>query len=209
MSRHPTLRRRRDDALMAQQAQARDPASSHASSGGLGGCPLKNLGNTCYLNVILQVLVHVPGIKQVLSCCTAENTPHSESLLVSLRDLMHILSSRDESTAVSPKKLVDSLFDSGSKWVTKYKAEKGQQQSADEFLQYLLEQVQELQSLFSFDMLDVKHNMVQPSTILPVMVIPRDGKVPLSALIHAQFTGQGMLLLDFKSVLIVVVILNY
>jgi len=46
---------------------------------------------------------------------------------------------------------------------------------------------------------------VQPSTILPVMVIPRAGKVPLSALIHAQFTGQDMLLLDIKSVLIVVV----
>ena len=39
---------------MAQQAQARDPASSHASSGGLGGCPLINLGNTCYLNASIE-----------------------------------------------------------------------------------------------------------------------------------------------------------
>ena len=187
---------------MAQQAQAGDPASSHASSGGLG-CPLKNLGNTCYMNAILQVLVDVPGIKQVLAGSTA-STAASESLLLLLRELMDILSSGDESTAVSPKALVDSLFDPDSKWVTKYKAEKGQQHSADEFLQYLLEQVPELQSCVAFDMLDVNQT-VQPSTILHVMLVPRAGKVPLSALIHAQFTCKDIPLSNFKSVLIVVV----
>jgi len=188
---------------MAQQAQARDPASSHASSGGLGGCPLINLGNTCYLNASIEgmcVFRSVPIMSRGLGWRIHESV---EDTKLSTNKQHSLSRSGDQSTAVSPKKLVDSLFDSGSKWVTQYKAEKGRQQSADEFLQYLLEEVPQLQSLFSFNMVDINHNIGEPSTILQVMVNPRAGKVPLSALIHAQFTGQGMLLLDFKSVLIV------
>jgi ubiquitin C-terminal hydrolase len=165
------------------------------------------LGNTCYVNAILQVLVGVPDIKIVLAGSTALTAGSGEScLLLPLRELMDIMSSPlgDESTAVSPTALVDSLFHRDSKWVTKYNAKKGQQHSADEFLQCLLEEVPELQQLVAFDMQDV-NKVVQTSSILHVELVPHAGKLPLSALIHAQFISKDMPLSNFTRLLIVVV----
>ena len=182
---------------MAQEAQAGAPVD--AVGQGRPFCPLKNLGNTCYINANIQALVGVPAIKQAL--ITADSTASTASQIsLRLRELVISMSSGDGCTAVSLPALVDSLFAPDSKWVTTHTAEKGEQQCADDFLQCLLEQVPKLEGCVAFEMLGVNHQS-ERGTMLRVGLVQRAGEVPLSALIHAQYNGK---LINFSSELIVV-----
>jgi hypothetical protein len=100
--------------------------------------------------------------------------------------------------------LVESLLAKDSKWVTAHDAEEGEQQLADEFLQFLLDKSPVLNSCTGFEMKE--HNdSVHLSNLLFVDLAPV-GKmvVHLAALVHAQFPSQGLPLSNVSNVFILV-----
>ena len=101
------------------------------------GLPSRN--NTCYVAATMQLLLGEPIIAAAL-----RRTVNATSSVVArnLFELANVMSSTTEGTPLSPQQLVDTIHDAASQWVRHpYDAVRGQQQCADEFLQFLLDLV--------------------------------------------------------------------
>ena len=68
---------------------------------------LENLGNTCYFNSVVQVLLHCPLARQAI-----ENAPHSIHVLRELRTLFTRMTNDDASTFISPSECFDAVMNS-------------------------------------------------------------------------------------------------
>lgn len=113
---------------------------SKNSNRALMGAGLENLGNTCFLNSVLQCFIHtVPLLQPILSnehLAHPSNNCNKECfcLLCALRDL--ILGSLASNTAVSPWDLVNNLTYISSNF------QRFQQEDAHEFLQCFLDKLE-------------------------------------------------------------------
>ncbi|XP_050234718.1 ubiquitin carboxyl-terminal hydrolase 21 [Mercurialis annua] len=103
------------------------------------GAGLRNLGNTCYVNAILQCLTHTVPLVMAIRSSNHPNPCHSSSegffcIVCTLRD--HIESSLASSgKAISPYRVVNNLRHILSRF------EEYQQEDAHEFLQCLLDKL--------------------------------------------------------------------
>ena len=66
---------------------------------------LENLGNTCYFNSVVQVLLHCPLARQAI-----ENAPQSIHVLRELRTLFTRMTNDDASTFISPSECFDAVM---------------------------------------------------------------------------------------------------
>jgi ubiquitin carboxyl-terminal hydrolase 14 len=71
---------------------------------------LQNLGNTCYLNAVIQCLLTVPELRQALAQFRGSLTPSesesAQNLTVAIRDVMHMM---EKEAVVTPILLVQVL----------------------------------------------------------------------------------------------------
>ena len=166
---------------------------------------LQNLGNTCFMNAVLQGLAGIDLWRRDVDRAVDNPSVHEpgSSLAHVFRKLMHEMS-RANGGVVSPQALVDCIHQPESPWVQKHKAQKGVQQSADEFLQFLLEEDDMLRDRTTFHARELNgcsdpKGSPQPFPTLPIALVRRS-RVSLSALIHAQYA-----LTELNDVLIIVV----
>ncbi|KAG6428415.1 hypothetical protein SASPL_112666 [Salvia splendens] len=116
------------------------PPSSSLSNRAIIGAGLENLGNTCFLNSVLQCFIHtVPLLQPILSngyLMQSTNNYNKEqfSVLNAMRDL--IFQSLVSNTAVSPFDLVNNLTHISSNF------QRFQQEDAHEFLQCFLDRLE-------------------------------------------------------------------
>lgn len=106
----------------------------------------ENFGNTCYCNSVLQALYYCEPFRQEVlkeraqteACQLVEGTPRAHSILQALGDLFHELSSQKKRTGVlSPRNFIIQLRKQNELF-------RGfMQQDAQEFLNYLLNEIDE------------------------------------------------------------------
>lgn len=123
-------------------------SAESSEAGNLVGAALENLGNTCFLNAVLQSLMHtVPLLERLLSIHHAsEYHIGGFCALCALRDQVE-LSLASSGGTLSPDKLVENLNQFSSSF------ERYQQEDAHEFLQCFLNKLEDC-------LLDLeKHNL--------------------------------------------------
>jgi hypothetical protein len=101
---------------------------------------------------------------------------------------------------VAPREFLDSIFEADSTWVTTYGAERDKQQSADEFLIFLIESIQELEGCVKFNVLQYNNALIT-ETFLKV-TLEKSSKTDLQSLISAQYHGT---ISNLSQILIIVV----
>ena len=149
-------------------------------------CGLKNLGNTCYISAVVQLIAGQPGLVDAIQAAVG---PESPPLACCFVELLNMMCATAEGTIQSLQTLHDAIFEN-SQWTQEpYKAVKGQQQSADEFLTFLCGVIPGLAGAVNFEERTHPNGDWTPgSTILTVDLAP-DTKKSLTALLHAQYAG--------------------
>jgi hypothetical protein len=154
-------------------------------SGGRGGlgsapplCGLNNLGNTCYVNALLQMLCASEELVQlILNSCAAGT--------LGLADvIMQMRFPEKGQNAIAPYDFVGSIYSPHCTWVTSYKAKKDEQHASDEFLFFLMQSIPELFNCAKFDLMQPDRTLSEEST-LPVHITGSD--LNLQELIRAQY----------------------
>jgi hypothetical protein len=157
-------------------------------------CGLENLGDTCYMNSVLQALASSPPIvRAMLDSDAAEH--------LKLSSLIQEMTMSGKRNPVAPREFLDSIFEADSTWVTTYGAERDKQQSADEFLMFLIESIQELEGCVKFNVMQYNNALI-PETFLKV-TLENSSKTDLQSLIRAQYPGT---ISDLSQILIIVVV---
>lgn len=153
---------------------------------------LVNLGNTCFMNSVVQLLT---GPKDIAVRMLNSNAAVSLGLTKVVQEIISI----DESSAYAPSGLLASIYAENCTWVTAYKAEEGKQQCVAEFLTFLIDSIPELQACVEFKLLQ-PNKKLEPQTILDVALqdYPR---MNLESLICFQYPE----IRDVNQTLIVVV----
>ena len=143
--------------------------------------------NTCYIAAALQLIIGEPGIVQSVRDAVDLN---AQPLARRFCELINVMCEAVPGTIVDMRLFLDALFDQHSHWTKPpYNAVRGQQQSADEFLQFLLEEIPGLAVYVSFSERTLPATAWQAgSTTLNVELAP-GARLPLTTLIHAQYAG--------------------
>lgn len=140
---------------------------------------LANLGNTCYVNSVVQMLM---ASGPIVTCLM--NSPAAENL--ELTSLVMSMRFTGDKQVVVPSDFVERICVPNSLWVTQYGAMLGSQQCASEFLQFLLESIQELRECVKFQVL--VNDATQQQTTLKVG-LEDFGSLNLQTLITTQYPG--------------------
>ena len=123
-----------------------------------GKIGMQNLGNTCYINAVIQCLLNIPQLSEFLQSNFRQNSDVRESIIV--REFVKINNSywnvhantpndRSHKPVMSPEKFVLSIFNATEQF--KF----GEQHDASEFLVFLLE------GIHKFTCINVKFNIHQ------------------------------------------------
>lgn len=126
-----------------QPAQPPAAAPVDGSSAGTVGGGLANLGNTCFMNAVLQCLIHTPQLnrycerRQHSSKCRQRTTrPQAFCLGCSLEELMHRTFSRGvQSATFAPRAIANALPEIAKGFHL------GRQEDAHEFVRYVLDRL--------------------------------------------------------------------
>eukprot|EP00854_Cymbomonas_tetramitiformis_P002649 gene2649-3416_t len=117
----------------------------HRACDNLDQCPqaevlLQNLGNTCYLNSILQCLVHTPELAQSFldngACDTGRSLFRSRSIARAFGEVVKQLLGPGAATTYSPREFLNCI----STWDRAFSG--GRQHDSQEFLHSLLDALQ-------------------------------------------------------------------
>jgi hypothetical protein len=133
------------------------------------------MGNTCFLNSVVQCLIGSPAI---VDCIL--NSDDKLGLAQVVKEIISI----DEESAVEPIGLLTTIYVEDSKWKTKHGAKHGVQQCAADFLTFLIESIPELQKCVEFN-LQIKGKL-EPQTVLNVSLEVYD-RMHLNSLLCFQY----------------------
>ena len=121
---------------------------------------LQNLGNTCYFNSVVQLLLHCPPVRLAI-----DTAPQSITTLRELRTLFRRMMSNDDGTFISPSECFDAIMNI-QRCRSAQMSLGNRQEDAHEFFLVLLEHFDDELAVFAevFNLVDV-FSIFQRSTL--------------------------------------------
>ena len=134
---------------------------------------LENLGNTCFLNAVLQCLARLPGVRKALS--TATGTGADAAVITHTRNLLTTLGTTTAEDSFTPSMFVAMVRARFPQFNQTDSHGHYAQQDAEEFLRSLLQVLHPLDPLFAFTQESV-WRCLDPSSAEPETVTTEEHK---------------------------------